>query len=225
MALDGCKLTYFGLAGRGEAARLMLSMSGVNFEDERINFPSWGELKPSTKWGSMPYLTLKDGTVLGQTRAMNRFIAKHCGLYPEDPLVSAQVDEIIDAIEDLPGMINGAGRGLEQAEKEAARRTEVSAEGAAGKLIIKIDGVIGKSFQGFAVGDKMTLADIHTYTTFSHMFSGFFDGLSIDMLAAFPNIQKVRKAVGSDPRVAKHFAEGGVGAKLPESTLSCFKSY
>ena len=42
--------------------------------------------KPTTPWGSMPYLVLADGTVLGQSHALFRLIGKATGLYPDDAL-------------------------------------------------------------------------------------------------------------------------------------------
>ncbi|CAB9509497.1 Glutathione S-transferase, C-terminal domain [Seminavis robusta] len=36
--LQGCKLTYFPLAGRAEAARLALAIGGIPFDDDRIEF-------------------------------------------------------------------------------------------------------------------------------------------------------------------------------------------
>ena len=41
------KLTYFGLRGRGEASRLLLAYAGAEYEDHRITFEQWPELKPS----------------------------------------------------------------------------------------------------------------------------------------------------------------------------------
>ena len=41
------KLIYFGIKGRGEAARIMFSVAGQQFEDSRIDFADWGALKPS----------------------------------------------------------------------------------------------------------------------------------------------------------------------------------
>ena len=135
-------------------------------------------MKASTRWGSCPFLTLADGTIVGQTRALQRFIARHTGFYPEDFLQAASVDELIDALEDLPGMINSAGRGMEQKEKEAARVALVGADGNAGKILSAIDATIGAfgDGAGHSVGESITLADIATFTTTTHLFSGFFDG-------------------------------------------------
>lgn len=41
------KFTYFGGMGRGELSRLILAHAGVAYEDDRITFQQWPELKPS----------------------------------------------------------------------------------------------------------------------------------------------------------------------------------
>eukprot|EP00966_Prymnesium_polylepis_P135460 3131233-Prymnesium_polylepis.1 len=125
--LQDCKLSYFPLTGRGEACRLALHVKGVPFTDDRVPFPQWGTTKPTTPWMSMPVLTLADGTIAGQQRAILRFIGKQLDLYPKDDLLALRCDEMLDVLDDLQGKINAAGQGKEQAEKESDRK-EVRAQ-------------------------------------------------------------------------------------------------
>src|SRR6266850_401060 len=49
------KLTYFDFhGGRGEPARLALSIAGIPFEDDRVLGADWARRKPSTPFGSLP---------------------------------------------------------------------------------------------------------------------------------------------------------------------------
>ena len=58
------KLTYFDFhGGRGEPARIALSMGGIPFEDERVKGTDWERRKPSTPFGALPLLE-KDGEIL-----------------------------------------------------------------------------------------------------------------------------------------------------------------
>jgi len=209
------KLSYFSLAGKAEATRLMLDIGEIKYEDERFGFQEWkGGIKATAKWGTAPYLTLADGKQIGQSKAMGRYVAKMAGLYPEDALQAAFVDDIVDGIDEINAMVNGAGKGLEQAEKEAARFEEVT-KGKV-KAILDIVEADIKSLgdgAGHSVGSTLTFADIIIFTMTTNTFCGFFDGLSVDMLGGWPGIQSVNKTVSNHPAVRKYYDEGN-GAKL-----------
>ncbi len=200
--LHGCKLTYFNLPGRGEATRLALSIGNVKFTDERIQFPSWKELKPNTPWGSLPILTLTDGTVIAQQRAILRFVGREVGLYPSDPVAAARVDELIDATEDLLPTTNKVGEGLNKEEKEAARKAACEEGGVVYQLLTKIDRAISENDTSvFAVGDSLTIADVFIYCNSTFIVSGLYDGIPSDALDSFVNLNNLRKEVRSNPSV------------------------
>ena len=99
------KLTYFNLRARGEPIRLLLAYGGIKYEDERIP-PKWEDptpweaLKPSTPYGQLPVLSW-DGMVISQSMACARFVAKEIGVAGRNNLERAQVDEVVDCIQDL----------------------------------------------------------------------------------------------------------------------------
>ena len=55
------KLTYFNLRGRGEIARLIFAAAGQEYQDNRVEFAAWPTIKPTTPFGSLPYLDVVDG--------------------------------------------------------------------------------------------------------------------------------------------------------------------
>lgn len=205
--LAGCKLTYFGIPGRGEAIRLALAIGGVEFEDERVPFPAWGKVKPTTPWGTLPVLELADGTMLAQARSVLRFVGKHTTtpnlLYPvNDPLLAQRVDELMDALEDLGATITNVGQGIPKEEKEDARLVAVSEGGAVYDILAKIDAFIeANGADGYAVGAEMNIASILTFTNIGRLVGGVFYGVPPTVCDPFLNIQRVRKTVGSDPAV------------------------
>jgi glutathione S-transferase len=203
--LAGCKLTYFGIPGRGEAIRLALAIGGVKFEDQRVPFPAWGKVKPTTPWGTLPVLELADGSQLAQARSVLRFVGKHTrpSLYPVDnPLVAQRVDELMDALEDLGALITNVGQGLPKEEKEAARLVAVSEGGAVYDMLAKIDSFIqAHGADGYAVGAEMTIASILTFTNIGRLVGGVFFGVPPSVCDPFLNIQRVRKTVGGNPAV------------------------
>ncbi|GLK72327.1 hypothetical protein KHC23_13780 [Ancylobacter dichloromethanicus] len=78
------KLTYFDFhGGRGEPARLALSVGGIAFEDDRVSFADWERRKADTPFGSLPVLEV-DGQTLAQSNAINRYVGRLVDLYPSD---------------------------------------------------------------------------------------------------------------------------------------------
>lgn len=200
--LAGSKLLYFGIPGRGESIRLALAIAGIEFEEERVPFPAWGKVKPTTPWGALPVLELADGSQLAQSRSILRFIGKHTGLYPADPLNAQRVDELMDALEDLAATITNIGQGLPKDEQEDARLVAVSEGGAVYDLLAKIDSFIeAHGTDGYAVGDGMNIASILTFTCLGRLVGGVFYGIPPTVCNPFPNIQAVRKTVGNNPAV------------------------
>jgi len=201
--LDDCTVTYFPLAGRGEPVRLALVIGGVKFTDERIKGSDWPSLKADTPWGQLPVLTLKDGTKLAQKSALLALVGKlvEPKLIPADPIAAARCDELISACEDFQASVRDAGRELQGAEKEAARK-ECVESGAAASWLAKLDAFVGAHGSGgHAVGDALTIADLQLFCSVSSIFSGAMDGVPLDAVAKYANLQRVRKTVASLPAV------------------------
>lgn len=200
--LSGCRLTYFGIPGRAEAIRLALAVGGVDFEDKRVPFPAWGQVKPTTPWGTVPVLELADGSELAQARSILRFVGKHTGLYPADPLAAQRVDELMDALEDLGTIVTSVGRGLPKEEQEAARLAAVSEGGAVYLFLAKLDSFVSAyGVAGHAVGAEMNIASILTFTALGRLVGGVYYGVPPTACDPFPSLQAVRKTVGSHPVV------------------------
>ena len=218
MLLQNCILTYFPVTARGEATRLALTIGSIVFQDQRIPFPEWGVLKPTTTWGSLPMLTLADGTRLAQQKAILRLVGRETGLYPlDDAILCTKIDELIDAADEVGPKINAVGQGLPQKEKEVARKVAVEKGGAVYDFLGKIDAFIATngSSDGHAVGKDLSIADLFLYTATSTLVSGLYDGVPADALDGFVHIQACRKMVRSHPTVAKYYEDSQVD--LPAS--------
>merc|ERR1711971_1203854 len=99
------KLTYFNLRARAETARLLLAYGGIQYEDYRVRATfehpgEWTEMKPTTPYGGLPLLEW-DGVCIAQSMAIARFLAREVGLAGRNSLEAAQVDEVVDAVNDI----------------------------------------------------------------------------------------------------------------------------
>mmetsp|Transcript_38659 Transcript_38659/g.84837 ORF Transcript_38659/g.84837 Transcript_38659/m.84837 type:complete len:230 (-) Transcript_38659:292-981(-) len=102
MTTPKIKITYFDIEGAAEPVRLAFVLAGVPFEDDRIKFPEWGELKPKTPHGTVPVMTIDDGPMKTQSGAMLRYAAtldKTGALYPTDKMYD--VEQAIGVIGDM----------------------------------------------------------------------------------------------------------------------------
>merc|ERR1740124_996227 len=192
--MPNIKLTYFDLRARAEPCRLLLAYGGIKYEDERIPAPwdpatTWPTLKPTTPFGQLPILRWDDEE-LCQSMACARFIAREVGLAGNSNMESAQVDEIIDVIQDL---IN-AGVKLFFAKDEAGMKNhgEVTVPIALGQLEKKLASRGGQYF----VGNNFSWADLHTFMYVSDLPNkSTLDGFSklanlVERVSNIPNIKK-----------------------------------
>jgi len=103
------KLVYFNIRGRAEPARLIFAYAGVNYEDQRLEYRNIGEfgddfkaLKPNTPFGQVPILDIDNGKViLGQSKAIARYLGKEFNLVPKDHIQAAKADMYVDGTDDL----------------------------------------------------------------------------------------------------------------------------
>jgi len=220
-ALKGCTLVYFPATGRAEAFRMAMAIGGIEYNHKVIPYPEWySPNRPDSLWGTLPYLVLADGTTIGQSRAIMRFIAKHIdGLYPNDALLAARVDEFMDVADDITdNMQRVIGMGLEKDAKEAAR-LESCTTGVMANLFKSLDDAIGKygrsitmadlSIGKCSVGSKLTMADLcitMALTMFTYNPANY-DGVPSDILKKYTNIEAVRMTVLKHPAVKKWFLE------------------
>jgi glutathione S-transferase len=95
------KLTYFDIEGAAEPTRLALVLSGTAFEDERVKFPDWAALKPTTPYGQLPLMSIDNGPVRTQSGAMLRYVGSSFSqtLYPPDKIFD--IEEAIGVVEDM----------------------------------------------------------------------------------------------------------------------------
>jgi len=88
---------YFLGRGRGEVIRFLLASNGVQYENTDFTFGTWPEAKATGiyEFGQVPMLEF-DGHKLVTSQAIERYLAKKFGLYPEDNYLAYLVESVID---------------------------------------------------------------------------------------------------------------------------------
>lgn len=202
--MPNLKLSYFDMdGGRGEAARLALSIGGIPFEDERIAFADWPKFEPSTPFHAIPVLEI-DGQTLAQSNGINRYVGKLAGLYPEDALQAAFCDEAMDVVEDITVPIV-ATFSMDEAEKQAARKVLVAET--LGPKLEQLGRRLDERGGEWFADARLTVADLKVFVWIRHLLSGNLDHLPTDLTAKrAPGILQHHDRVTGHPGVEAYYA-------------------
>jgi len=198
------KLTYFDFdGGRGEPIRIVFHSAGISFEDKRISFDEFRQMRAGMRFSCSPTLEI-DGAEVTQSNAMLRYVGKMANLYPQDQLQALYCDETMEAVEDLLHHVVHTF-GLEGDELRKAREKLVD-----GWLTIFIKGFADLLARGggeyFADG-RLTVADLKVYMQVRSLLNGTLDHVPTDLVAKLaPGLIAHQERVGNDPVVTGYYA-------------------
>lgn len=198
------KLTYFDFdGGRAEPIRITFHAAGIDFEDHRISFPEFGEMRSSTRFSSVPILEI-DGAAITQSNAICRYVGKMAGLYPEDDLQALYCDEAMGAIEDLLHYVVHTF-GLEGEDLKLAREKLV-----ASWLSVYLKGLGELLTRGggkYFADNRITVADLKVYMQTKSLLAGTLDHVPSDIVQQLaPGLVAHAERIESDPIVAAYYA-------------------
>ena len=193
--MPNIKLTYFDLRARAEPCRLLLAYAGAKYEDERLpapwdNMAPWAALKPNTPWGQVPLLAW-DGEVIAQSMACARFLAREYNLAGRTSMEMAQVDEIIDVIQDLLNAWYSLYHAKDTAGQQKFLETNIPT--GMGQLEKKLESRGGQ----FMVGNAFSWADLHLFFYVTDM--KLMANKNVDQ--NYPMIANLVQRVGSIPNI------------------------
>jgi glutathione S-transferase len=199
------KLTYFDFhGGRGEPARIALSIGGIPFEDDRVPPSEWGSRKANTPFGALPVLEV-DGEVVAQSNAINRYVGKLTDLYPSDAWQAALCDEVMGAVEDIGTKI-GATFFLPEEQKRTQRKELV--EGPIPFYLTRLEQRLEAHGGQYFTADRLSVADLKVFVWIRHLKSGALDHVPADLPdRVAPKLVQHYEWVKSEPRVKAYYAK------------------
>jgi prostaglandin-H2 D-isomerase / glutathione transferase len=202
------KLTYFDFhGGRGEPARLALSIGGIPFEDDRVKPAEWESRKAHTPFGSLPVLEV-DGQVVAESNAINRYVGKLADLYPSDPWQAALCDEVMGAVEDIGSKI-GATLFLPEEQKRTQRKELV--EGPIPFYLTRLERRLEANGGQYFAGGRLSVADLKVFVFIRQLKSGVLDHVPADLPdRVAPKLVEHYERVKNDPRIRGYYAQHGL---------------
>ena len=184
--MSSYKLTYFDFdGGRAEPIRIAFHAAGIDFEDNRISFPEFGEMRQGTPFNSVPVLEI-DGAAVTQSNALNRYVGKMAGLYPADDLQALYCDEVMNALEDLIHYIVPTF-GLQDEELRLAREKLV--DGWLSVYLRGLDELLARGGGEYFADNRLTVADLKAFVQIRSLRSGNLDYVYLLLQFQIPLIQ------------------------------------
>ncbi|XP_057293615.1 glutathione S-transferase-like [Hydractinia symbiolongicarpus] len=189
-------LLYFDLRARGEAIRMLFKHAGVDFEDKKITFAEFPEVKADvtkTPSGSLPVLTTPCGKKIVQTTAILRYVANELNLYGNGNVERAMIDAIVDTHKEVHDLMISLEFGTKDEDKPEKRK--------------QLENTIHKSFKFYEifikdneskdhfVGKAISLADIYFVDVVDYMNVSLPENKILEQYAVLKNIDsKTREA-------------------------------
>lgn len=200
-AVSAMALKYFDIAGRAEPIRILFHIAGVQYDDVRIPFKDWPEVKKTTPLGFVPVLTI-DGQDFCQSISLTRYAAKLAGggWYPESEVEALKCDMVVETINELAGQ---APRSKDEEEYKKLRKE--FQEGAMKKYWDYIEGIIQQNGGCFISGDKPNYADLLIAQFVPAIRSGMWDHIDKDFMENYPGVIATMKAIEDNEQVKSYY--------------------
>ncbi len=198
------KLHYFDFdGGRGEPIRIALDKAGIDFEDHRISFAEFGELRPALRFGVLPEIEI-DGVTVTQSNGISRYIGKMADLYPADDLQALYCDEALGAVEDMFHAITSTF-GLEgEALREARERL---VEGRLKTYLRGVGELLARGGGEYFADKRLTVADLKVWSIIRWLHSGALDYIPGDILErTVPALAEHEQRIENHPVVRAYYA-------------------
>ena len=203
------KLYYFKIPfWRAEVTRLALFIGDVPFKDYRVEGKEIDNLKETgllpnnqiAPFKQLPVLDV-DGKIIAQTGAIARFCGKLSGLYPKNnDLEAAQIDQIIEAAQDINYLVTLSGRDKEKERLALARK--ILATKHLPKWFQFLENLLVENKDSnFFVGNKISIADLAIWRLLGWLSSGLLDGVPANILEPYEKLNKLREEVYKHPKV------------------------
>jgi glutathione S-transferase len=201
------KLTYFDVhGGRAEPARLALAIGGIAFEDHRLTFPEFAEVRKATPFGQVPTMHV-DGVQVTQCDSILRYAGKLAGLYPTDPFQALLCDEVMYVVEEAAVKMGPTFRMTGDAQKEA-RLALVN-----GAMPVYLgwlqSQLLAHGGQYFA-DHRLTVADLKVFVDVRSLNSGRLDHVPADLVEKVaPLLNAHMQRIAQTPTVVQYYAKFG----------------
>jgi glutathione S-transferase len=224
------KLVYWGARGIMETARMMCAISGTDFEDQRHGAPCTDAAVVDANLGRMPALVTPAGVAIGQSGAINFYIAQTQGFLGSSAEEAATILSWADSLKEMldvwsklvpygteptaeafAAFFDNAEASDVTGAADGSKRAARAARWYLGRLER-----LTSSTPGFAVGNKISLADVMLFRHFGDVVNNKELGYKAEpfgssakteaLLASFPRIKAIVENVRANAKLQSYLA-------------------
>ena len=202
-------LYYFSIPfWRAEVTRISLFINNIDFTDYRISDSEYKEFKKNGRlpngmlapFKQLPVLEI-DGKIIAQTSAIARYCGKISGMYPtNNNYESAQIDQIIDAAQDINFAVTLSGKDKDPIKKKLARE-KLSQIHLPKWFQFLEDLLIENKNSKWFVGSSMTIADLAIWRLIGWLKSGLLEGVPTSIVDPYKNLVMMRDEIYKHPKI------------------------
>lgn len=198
------KLTYFDFdGGRAEPIRIAFHAAAIEFEDNRLSFPEFAEMRHTTRFNAVPVLEI-DGVAVTQSNGMSRYVGKLADLYPEDDLQALYCDEALGAVEDTYHYIVRTF-GLQGNELKKARENLVDEW--LSVYLRGLDELLSRGGGEYFADNRLTVADLKVFVQLRSLIAGTLDHVPTDLVQRLaPSLVKHMERIENDSVVVAYYS-------------------
>jgi len=217
------ELKYFDVQGAAETLRYVMVLGGCEWSE-----PSWpvdfskftgpasihlpdgpcpgfavasasGELDRNL--GRAPVVTIDGKATFGQSKSIERYLARRLGVLGSDEFEAAQIDAITEHVRDLKDKYNKA-KGVDKEKKEASIKDFFTAQ--MPEFFAKMEKALPPGAGPALVGKSLSYADVALYVFVVDFFTD--TAAALATLDKCPRLKASVDAVGKHPGVVKYRA-------------------
>ena len=102
--MHSLKLIYFKMRALAEAPQMLMKFADLNYEylmSWDYFDDDWEMVKPTIPFQQLPILVVDDEHQIAQSTSIMRFLQRIAGMEPQDPVVAAKADAILESAQEL----------------------------------------------------------------------------------------------------------------------------
>ncbi|XP_029636684.1 S-crystallin 3-like [Octopus sinensis] len=201
-------LHYFNHRGRAEVCRMLFAAAGVKYNDRRIEYSEWNNMRSRMPCSMLPVLEIDNRTQFPQSMSIARYLAREFGFHGKSSMEMARVDFIshcfYDIMDDYMRMYQdreGRMRFERNQDMSCSPERRMRFRETCQRLLPYLERTLEMHNSGnqYFMGDQMTMADMMCYCALENPLIE-----EPSFLSRYPKLQSLRNRIQNHPKISMY---------------------